>query len=88
MTPANITSSNPVSSHDVSSEGKQVAADEADLKVWQEGSSSKARKNKKRRGAQVLLISLFQVQPPVHRDTWITRTILPSRSSRPGPTGG
>ncbi|WP_422462158.1 TatD family hydrolase [Endozoicomonas sp. ALB115] len=49
MTPANITSSNPVSSHDVSNEGKQAAANESDLKVWQEGSSSKARKTKKKK---------------------------------------
>ncbi|MGI2029813.1 TatD family hydrolase [Endozoicomonas acroporae] len=50
MIPANITSSNPASSHDVSCEGKHAAADESDLKVWQEGSSSKAWKNKKKKG--------------------------------------
>ncbi len=49
MIPANITSSNSVSSHDVNSKGTQVAVGESDLEVWQEGSSSKARKIKKKK---------------------------------------
>ncbi|WP_257255224.1 MULTISPECIES: TatD family hydrolase [unclassified Endozoicomonas] len=46
---SNITSPNSVSPHDVSSKGTQWAADEADLKVWQEGRSTKPRKMKKKK---------------------------------------
>lgn len=77
----NITSPSSVSPHGVSSKGTQWAADEADLKVWQEG-RSKPRKMKKRRDPQVLLTSLLQAFVPLHSDTLATRTTMPFRVGR------
>ncbi|WOG26615.1 TatD family hydrolase [Endozoicomonas sp. 8E] len=47
----NITSPSSVSPHGVSSKGTQWAADEADLKVWQEGRSKPRKMKKKKRSS-------------------------------------
>lgn len=49
MMPTKITSPNSVPPHDAGSKGTHWVADEADLKVWQEGRSTKSRKIKKKK---------------------------------------